>query len=320
MWYTSNFFAPTRYPMRVTVEQNPPEVLSAVPFIKWAGGKRWLAGAIAELLSGDGRHIEPFAGSAACFFASHSQEAQLSDNNDELMNCYRVVRDNASALITAITSCKINKKTFERFRSATGLTSLDRATRFIYLNRTAFNGLYRVNRHGQFNVPFGCKPSTVLCDKTSILQCSERLRNVDLLTCDFRKALGHLRKSDVAYIDPPYTLRTNSVSFRRYNERLFSWEDQVCLAQIANRLAAKNIRLIISNALHSDITNMYSKQYFHAARVTRSSTMAAAAAKRGTSEELLLISRAVISHTKPLKALLNHHLPARTQFIRLRSE
>jgi DNA adenine methylase len=288
--------------------------------LKWAGGKRWLAHLVRELLEGDGRHVEPFAGSAACFFASHARDGRLSDNNDELMNCYRMVRSHPMRLINALSVVAINKTTFSRFRAAREKGLLKRAVRFLYLNRTAFNGLYRVNQLGHFNVPFGCKPTTVVCDRQNILICSERLQNVNLVTCDFRTTLRQIRNSDRLYIDPPYTVKHNNNAFRRYNERIFSWEDQVGLAQMSNRLAVRGVRMVVTNALHPDITAMYSRKLFRAFAVVRASNMAASADKRGSCEELLLVSRAAAPVPKVMNQLMESLMASRAIPLKLPCE
>ena len=292
---------------------------STVPFLKWAGGKRWLANTVAGLLGEEGRHVEPFAGSAACFFSSRATEGCLSDNNDELMNCFRMVRDNPRKLVNLLRQLDISGQTFERIRSSNEKGVLKRACRFLYLNRTAFNGIYRVNQLGQFNVPFGCKPGTELCDELRILNCSQRLQNVELNSCDFRVALARIRGSDAVFIDPPYTVKHNCNAFRRYNEQIFSWNDQETLAQIANRLAARDVRVVLSNAFHEDVVKLYFRKNFHALMVTRPSNLAASTSKRGSCEELLLISRATVSSTKILRRVMEDRLPNRTSLIRLRN-
>jgi DNA adenine methylase len=287
------------------------------PFLKWAGGKRWIARFVAELLCNSRRHFEPFAGSAACFFATRTRQAYLSDDNEELINCYRVVRDNGKGLIDCLKSLKIDRRTFNRIRSASPPSRLERAVRFIYLNRTAFNGLYRVNREGHFNVPFGCKPTTMLCDASSLLACASRLQGVRLEASDFSVALKHVRAADAVYIDPPYTVKHNDNAFRRYNERIFSWDDQVRLAGIAGTLATRGARLVITNALHPDVTAMYSRRHFLGLRIVRASNMAASSLKRGSCEELLLVSHATASSLRSVKQLASDLLPRGASAVRL---
>jgi DNA adenine methylase len=290
------------------------------PFLKWAGGKRWIAGLVAAILNSQSRYVEPFLGSAACFFSTNCQSAVLADNNDELMNCFRVVRDNPRGLITRLSSLTIDRRTFRQIRATTERSNLNRAVRFLYLNRTAFNGIYRVNRLGQFNVPFGCKPTTVVCDNNAIVQCSQRLRRVDLLTCDFRAVLGTILRSDSLYIDPPYTVKHNNNAFRRYNECIFSWDDQVSLAASTNRLAARSVPIVITNAFHQDVMALYSASGFYAFMVSRHSNMAANSTKRGPCEELLLVSRAAVPSLRFLKSLIESHTYSRAISIRLRRE
>lgn len=268
--------------------------IPALPFLKWAGGKRWLSKAVVLLFADfDGRHVEPFAGSAACFFARTARTALLADNNAELVNCYVVLRDRPDSLMQCLSRWTIDETTFARIRKMTPTSNVVKAARFLYLNRTSFNGLYRVNQQGVFNVPFGCKPTTVLCNRAILRACSTRLAATELLASDFADTLKHVRHSDCIFIDPPYTVKHNNNAFRRYNERIFSWSDQERLAQVATRLAKAGHRLIITNACHDDVISLYSKQHFDAFGIPRPTNMAASPIYRGTVSELILVSHGV---------------------------
>lgn len=298
-----------RYPAKIPVLEVPCEEVPphTKPFIKWAGGKRWLARSLSGLFRDvEGRYIEPFVGSGACFFLTCvSKAAILSDMNDELMATYLAVRDHSELLIRRLSSLEINRRTFETMRLIKPGSHVGRATRFIYLNRTAFNGLYRVNRHGQFNVPFGCKPTTKLCNPDVIRACSKRLANAELLTCDFEGTLADIRTNDIVYLDPPYTVKHNTNNFRRYNRRIFSWDDQIRLARQASTLAKRGVRVIVTNALHRHVRDLYSDTMFARFSLTRPTNMAATIENRGSCEELILVSRS-FGYTVPrLKSLLS---------------
>lgn len=289
------------------------------PFLKWAGGKRWLAGVLAGLLgNGRGRHIEPFVGSGACFFQSSAATAILADSNPHLMACFRIVRDRPEQLIRSLSRLNISIDTFDRLRHQGPINEHRRAVRLLYLNRTAFNGLYRVNREGRFNVPFGCKSSTALCDRLAIRDCSLRLANVELPTADFRKTLRRVRKEDRVYLDPPYTVMHNNNSFRRYNERIFSWHDQCTLASIADSLARGGTRVVVTNALHSDVIALYSADTFTGYALSRPTNMAASTASRGTCTEFLAVSRSIKSNTKTVLRILENHLSCKIESLPLR--
>jgi DNA adenine methylase len=275
------------------------------PFLKWAGGKRWLAETLRPLFSVPfARYVEPFLGGGAVFFASCPPKAMLADLNGHLIETYRIVRDHPRDLIRVLSALSVDRSEFLRVRDSESEDAVERAARFIYLNRTAFNGLYRVNQQGKFNVPYGCKAGTRPCDTLAILRCSERLACADLLPSDFRTILGCIQFNDLIYIDPPYTVRHDTNGFRRYNECLFSWEDQQELAARCNRLAWAQQMIVISNALHEDVLALYDCRVFSAWRVTRSSRMAAKINHRGMASELLLVSKRLSSQASPSSGYL----------------
>lgn len=265
--------------------------IKGVPFLKWAGGKRWLAPHLGPLINGSARLVEPFVGSGAVFFMATPPAGLLSDVNGDLVATFRAVRDQPEALLRRLSSLQINLDAFESMRRWHPTSVLERAVRLIYLNRTAFNGLYRVNRLGEFNVPFGCKKGTRLCDRDSIRSASRALAKAQIIHQDFRIALSQVQPSDVVYADPPYTVKHDNNGFRRYNETIFSWEDQQDLANSLQKLVKKGVRVIVSNAHHDTISAMYSKTAFRAFVVTRTTCMAGDASRRGTCQEWLLVSR-----------------------------
>lgn len=279
------------------------------PFLKWAGGKRWLAPLLADLMaSRRGRHVEPFVGSGACFFQSPDTEAILADSNCELINAYRVVKQHPQKIANRLSQLDINKVTFLHLRSTQHKCNILRAARFIYLNRTAFNGLYRVNSNGVFNVPFGCKKSTQLPSKDTIYKCSEKLKKSHLFGTDFKKTLQMVGPGDRVYLDPPYTVKHNNNGFRQYNENLFSWQNQLELSKIAHQLVRCNIRVIISNAFYPEILRLYNNGLFHIFAISRVSGMANSANARGLCKEALLISKNALSDNTRLRVLMKKHL------------
>lgn len=263
----------------------------ALPFLKWAGGKRWLAPRLAKVAKSSSRLVEPFVGSGAVFFALAPDEGLLSDINADLIATFKIVKQAPDALISCLSRLEINRATFGKMRSWRPASELDRAVRLIYLNRTAFNGLYRVNRDGEFNVPFGCKEGTRICDREAINAASAVLANARITREDFRAALDRVRPNDVVYADPPYTVKHDNNGFRRYNEKIFSWEDQRDLASLLTELVTKGTRVIVSNAHHETVRRMYPTAQFKAFAMTRTSCMAGDATRRGACNEWLLVSR-----------------------------
>ncbi len=282
------------------------------PFLKWAGGKRWIARHLTSLLGSVNSYAEPFLGSGTVFFALQPETAMLSDKNCELVNAFQAVRDNHEAIIACLRYLPIDCNSFMAIRSLTFPDPICRAARFIYLNRTAFNGLYRVNKQGKFNVPFGCKPGTKACDEDQLAACSQALQGASIRESDFREAIKAAETCEFIFLDPPYTVKHNNNCFRRYNEQLFAWHDQVDLAALANKLSADGNKLIITNAWHKEIASLYSRKYYRAIRLSRPSNMASSAAYRGRYEELLLISRTIKQNhidtpTHPISAVIQVH-------------
>ena len=229
------------------------------PFLKWAGGKRWMVKEIAEVApSNFHRYFEPFLGGGAFFFENSPWPATLSDINEELINLYRMVRDDVDGLISRLRRLRIDKSTFSDLRNRQCQLPITRAVRMLYLNRTAFNGLYRVNQKGVFNVPFGCKPGTAVCDCDNLRRASEQLQNRSLTVCDFETSFASAKPGDFIFADPPYTTFHDNNGFRRYNEVLFSWADQLRLAESTVNARRRGVHVVVANANHPSIRELYS--------------------------------------------------------------
>ena len=192
----------------------------------------------------------------------------LSDINSELITTYREIRDNVEAVISRLSKLEISSELFSEMRSRKPRLSLTLTVRLLYLNRTAFNGIYRVNRQGIFNTPFGCRPNTVLCEAELLRQASRSLQNRGLAVLDFEEAIDQAEAGDLVYADPPYTTKHNNNGFRRYNEVLFSWEDQDALRNAA-RAARRRAHVIVSNAHHEPVMALYGG--FNVQRIARQS-------------------------------------------------
>jgi len=260
-----------------------------LPFLKWAGGKRWIAEELGlEGVDVKGRYIEPFLGSGAVFFCLHPARAILSDSNEELIRTYQALKDNWMAVYEELEVHHRNHSSvyYYKIRSKTPETEHEVAARFIYLNRTCWNGLYRVNLRGEFNVPIGTKDS-VLLDSDDFQAVSRRLKNATLLASDFEEVIDSATAGDLIFADPPYTVRHNLNGFVKYNERLFSWDDQIRLRDALLRAKARGAQVLATNADHSSVSELYAG-HFDVSRVSRFSAISSSSVTRGRYSELVI--------------------------------
>jgi DNA adenine methylase len=261
------------------------------PFLKWPGGKRWLTAQLCELLRGVRitRYFEPFLGGGALFFALRPRRARLSDINSELINTYEQVRDNHDGLVERLRRIPVTAETYYAIRGREGGCAVTRATHFLYLNRTAFAGMYRLNQQGRFNVPYGGGERTpnLLWEKGILAEAARTLRNARLTACDFEVAMRGATAGDVIYCDPTYTVAHDDNGFIRYNERNFSWRDQERLAAAAQMAAKAGAVVIVSNAHHPDVASLH--RYATRYPVLRYSSLARSPDKRRAVEEYLFV-------------------------------
>jgi DNA adenine methylase len=232
-----------------------------LPFLKWPGGKRWAISRLAPLVEQHltGRYFEPFLGGGALFFAVQPSSALLSDINAELINAYRLAQARPAALIAHLKTLPVSRAHYDLLRAQSGGRDLARATRFLYLNRTCFGGIYRVNCQGQFNVPFGGGERTPepLWTRNLLLNASRALKCAQLQACDFEASIEKARKGDFVYCDPTYTVAHDNNGFVRYNEKNFSWLDQERLASAITRAHRRGASVLLSNAHHCDIKRLF---------------------------------------------------------------
>jgi DNA adenine methylase len=231
------------------------------PFLKWAGGKRWLLQKYPELFANEGRlYIEPFLGGGAIFFGMNPTVALLADLNADLITTYQSVRSNWRGIWKKLLNHQRrhndDPQYYYRVRNSNPRTDESRAAKFIYLNRTCFNGLYRVNLQGIFNVPKGTK-DTVVFDDDDFEEVASRLKSATLTCSDFELVIDAASSQDFLFVDPPYTVRHNLNGFLKYNERIFSWADQERLAAAIRRFALRGGRAMVTNAAHSSVITLY---------------------------------------------------------------
>jgi DNA adenine methylase len=259
----------------------------AAPFLRWAGGKRWLSRKLVCALRADFKsYHEPFLGSGALFFALRPSKAHLSDSNRELINAFRVVRDKPDDLVHALRSFRYNREEYYRIRAESPSGDIDRAARFIFLNRTCWNGLYRVNRAGTFNVPYGRRVRPAGWGHERILEASELLQDAEIECRDFEDSLRRVRPGEFVFADPPYTVAHGNNGFILYNEKIFSWGDQERLARVLMRATDRGVHFVLTNADHPSIRDLYSG--FELRPIARSSIIAADSINRRHVSELLI--------------------------------
>ena len=229
-------------------------------------------------------------GSASLFFLLRPERAFLGDSCTELVETFRAVRDNPQAVLRYLRPLKPDREVFYTIRSTRSTARFKRAAEFIYLNKTCWNGLYRVNARGEFNVPYGRPKTDNLVDASNLIACAEALagEGVALAAGDFETALAQVARGDLVFLDPPYVTRHNNNGFIDYNERLFSWADQVRLAHHAHDLVDRGAHVLVTNAFHSDVLDLY--RDFNMMPLSRASTLASNVSKRGRVTEALFWS------------------------------
>jgi DNA adenine methylase len=261
----------------------------ATPFLKWAGGKSELLPEIEKRLPRSfSTYWEPFIGGGALYFRLSPASAVISDGNEELVNCYQVVRDEVEGLIAALRKHSNNKEHFLRTRRMQPwqLEPVDRAARLIYLNKTCYNGLYRVNQRGEFNVPFGRYENPRICDENGLRECSRVLREADVVCRDFRHLLYKAKPGDFVYFDPPYSPISKTSSFRAYSESPFDQREQKALRQVFNALDDRGCHVMLSNSDTEYTRKLYHK--FNVEAVQASRAINSRADKRGKVSELII--------------------------------
>lgn len=229
------------------------------PFIKWAGGKRWLINdPDFDLPEHSGRYIEPFLGGGAIFFHLAPSEAILSDVNERLISTYKSIRDEWYLVQASLVEFQEqhSKAFYYEERSREHSSSHLRAAQFLYLNRTCFNGLYRENLKGQFNVPLGTKTQVTLLDDDFEL-ASKLLSRADLRVSDFEDIVAEAMEGDLVFLDPPYTTAHNLNGFVKYNQKIFTWNDQKRLMEATRQAIKRGARVVLTNANHESIHQLY---------------------------------------------------------------
>lgn len=263
------------------------------PFLKWAGGKRQLLNQIDKYIPiSFNDYIEPFVGGGALFFYLLPEKAVLIDNNPNLISTYQIIKENVEELIEALRQHENEKNYYYKIRNADrneefkNWSNIEKASRIIYLNRCCYNGLYRVNSKGQFNVPFGKYKNPNFCDEENLRAVHLMLQNVEIIHDSFEICLDYATEGSFLYFDPPYSPLSETANFTSYTKESFTKEDHVKLKRVVDILTDRGSKVMLSNSYNELIMELYNEYFIRdvsARRVINSD-----ASKRGAIKEILI--------------------------------
>jgi len=276
-----------------------------VTTLKWVGGKRRIADQIiTHFPESFGCYFEPFLGGGSVFFRTKTPRAHLTDLNASLINYYVQLRDDPDSLVEASQTLQRrfnrletqdDRKNFfyrvrEKYNNENSKSGLVHATNFLFLNKTAFNGLYRENSKGHFNVPFNNAKILNLLDPEQVAWNSEALKGVGLESCGFRDAVRTAKPGDLVYFDPPYVPLSSTAAFTDYTKSTFGPAAQEDLRNLAMELRTKGVNVVLSNSFSPIVKKLYSGFELHQLRINR--LVAAQSASRGEISEYLIVGKA----------------------------
>ena len=235
------------------------------PFLKWAGGKRQLLPQMEKYFPKHyNQYIEPFIGGGAVFFHLLPENSIVSDNNPDLINCYKVIKNDVEGLIKSLKKHRYEKNYYYEIRSLdrdfkkfAELSDVEKASRSIYLNKTGYNGLYRVNSKGLFNVPFGRHKNPKICDETNLRNVSQVLKKVEIFLGSFEICLDFAEKDDFIYFDPPYFPLSDTALFTSYTKNSFDKSSQIKLFEVFMELNKRGCNLMLNNSYSEFILDLY---------------------------------------------------------------
>jgi DNA adenine methylase len=282
--------------------EKQPSSTQLKPFLRWAGGKRRLTGLLMESFpehfsNEKSRFYEPFVGGGALAFATGDSSSfpyipgknlYINDSNPDLVIVYRIIRDQLQELVSELNtlSLDVSKKAYETVRASNPRSEVKRAARFIYLNKTCFNGLWRVNASGQFNVPWGQLKNPLIYDPEQLAKCSERLKNATISNEDFHKAVRSAREGDLVYFDPPYIPLSVTASFSQYAKGNFGLSDHEILADTIKALTSKGVFVILSNSDTEDTRRIF-KSSLTLRQISMNRSISAASGSRKPVNEVI---------------------------------
>lgn len=267
------------------------------PLLKWVGGKRQLLSDIIPMIDNKcSTYVEPFIGGGAVLFRMQPKKAIINDYNHELINVYKVVRDNLDELLELLYIHQANNsaeyyyevRAWDRSEYLNKMSNIEKAARIIYLNKTCYNGLYRVNSAGQFNSPYGRYKNPNIVNEAVLKAVSNYFKNndIDIRNGDYKDTLINLDKSSFVYLDPPYMPISSSSSFTGYTEGGFGYNRQVELKQECDKLTQQGIRFVQSNSDCDEIRELYKEYKIKTVKAKRS--INSVAKRRGEINEVLI--------------------------------
>ncbi len=269
----------------------------ARPFLKWAGGKRQLVNDLIQYMPEKYQtYYEPFLGGGALFLRLQPNQAIVNDSNSELINCYCIVRDSLNELIDELRKYKNDEEYYyevrrwDRRKDYQLKTPVQKAARIIFLNKTCYNGLFRVNSQGQFNVPFGRYKKPNILDEAVLKAVSDYLKaaQIEILNTDFAEAVKKANKNDFIYFDPPYDPISSTSSFTGYDVNGFDRHQQKRLKEVVDELNSRNCKVLLSNAHTDFIIDLY-KDYKQV-KVSATRAINSNASRRGKVDEVLVMN------------------------------
>ena len=261
-------------------------------FLKWPGGKRWLLHDLEKYINIDyNRYFEPFVGGGAVLFFLNPPCSTISDINSDLINLYIVMRDNTEELKAILQDHqkKHNKSYYYKIRALKLDDPIEKAGQMLYLNRACFNGMFRVNQKGDFNVPIGTK-SNFVYDLHLFEDYSNVLKKCNIINSDFESIINDAQKNDLIFADPPYVTNTLNNGFIKYNEKLFTWDDQNRLLDSLVRARDRGSIIISTNAYFKELVDMYINAGFKVQILSRKSTISGKKESRQETKELFITS------------------------------
>lgn len=277
--------------MSTTKKEIEKEPVQARPFVKWVGGKRQLLNELLKHAPKEyGTFHEPFLGGGAMFFGLKPARAILSDTNERLVRTYRGVRNDVEAVIKRLRTFPHDKAFFLQMRGLdidASLSDAEVAAWFIYLNKTCYNGLYRVNSRNIFNTPFGAYENPTVCDESLLRACSKALKKAEIVQADFERVVADTHSGDFVYFDPPYVPLSATSSFTSYTSSGFGPTEQKRLRDLAISLKRAGRHVLISNSSAGLVRDLYSPA-FAIVEVQASRTVNTKASGRGRIAELLI--------------------------------
>lgn len=258
---------------------------NATPVLRWAGGKNWLIKHLSGLIPRNFKNYhEPFLGGGSIFLAINpTRRSFLSDTNSELIDTYMALKTSPQQIIEELKQYRNTEEFYYTIRGQRFTDPFSSAARFIFLNQTSFNGIYRVNLKGTYNVPYGHRKKQFL-DENALIMASLRLKNADLFCDDFEIVRDNVKKNDLVFLDPPYVVSHNGNGFIKYNQKLFSLYDQYRLSSLIDYIKSKGAYYVLTNAAHHKILEIFSKND-RIVELSRANLIGGLNARRGQTSE-----------------------------------